>query len=111
MPEPVPDLQGFAARLANGPAFLILSRSADRDESSAAEYCWSGIYTTRTDAAVAAQFRTDSRTVRPAGRARPASAALARRLDQAARQGADYMRTGTVGDTVVGLFKRRSPGQ
>ncbi|MEU9888239.1 hypothetical protein [Sphaerisporangium sp. NPDC051011] len=67
MPEPMPDLQGFAARLANGPAFLILGRSADRDESPAAEYRWSGIYTTRTDAAVAAQFRTDWRTVMPVG--------------------------------------------
>ena len=35
---------------------------------------------------------------------------VADRLDQAARQGADYMRTGTAPDTVVDLFKRRSPG-
>ncbi|SFF59402.1 Site-specific recombinase XerC [Actinoplanes philippinensis] len=35
---------------------------------------------------------------------------VADRLDQAARQGADYMRTGAP-DTVVELFKRRSPGQ
>lgn len=67
MPEPMPDLQRFAARLANGPAFLILGRSANRGESPAAEYRWSGIYTTRTDAAVAAQFRTDWRTVMPVG--------------------------------------------
>jgi hypothetical protein len=67
MPEPMPDLHGFAARLANGPAFLLLGRATDCDESSAAEYSWSGIYTTRTDAAVAAQFRTNWRTVRPLG--------------------------------------------
>jgi integrase len=36
---------------------------------------------------------------------------VADRLDQAARQGADYMRTGTAPDAVVELFKRRSPGQ
>ncbi|MEV6527850.1 hypothetical protein AB0M43_38610 [Longispora sp. NPDC051575] len=67
MPEPVPDLQGFAARLANGPAFLIIGQSANRGESPAAEYRWGGIYTTRTDAAVAGQFRTNWRTVMPVG--------------------------------------------
>lgn len=65
MRELGPGLREFAARLANGPAFLLLGRSSTRDEGPAAGYRWSGIYTTRTDAAVAAQFRTDWRTVMP----------------------------------------------
>ena len=36
---------------------------------------------------------------------------VADRLDQAATRGADYMRTEGSPDTVVDLFKRRSPGQ
>jgi hypothetical protein len=36
---------------------------------------------------------------------------VADRLDQAARQDADYMRTGTSEETVVDLFKRRTPGR
>ncbi|WP_228542997.1 hypothetical protein [Micromonospora sp. S-DT3-3-22] len=67
MPKSMPALQGFAARLANGPAFLLLGRSASLNESPAVEYRWSGIYTTRTDPAVPAQFRTAWRTVMPLG--------------------------------------------
>lgn len=67
MPEQISNLQGFAARLANGPAFLLLGQSADRDEGATAQYRWNGVYTTRTDAAVAAQFRTDWRTIVPVG--------------------------------------------
>jgi hypothetical protein len=65
MPEQTPDLQGFAVRLASGPAFLLLGRAADRDESAATQYRWSGVYTTRTDGHVAARFRTDWRTTVP----------------------------------------------
>jgi integrase len=36
---------------------------------------------------------------------------VAERLDQAARHGADQMRTGTAPDTVIELFKRRTPGR
>jgi hypothetical protein len=67
MLEQAPDLQGFAARLANGPAFLILGRSPGCVENSAVHYRWSGIYTTRTDVTVAARFRADWRTVVPVG--------------------------------------------
>lgn len=55
MPEQAPDLEGFGVRLASGPAFLLVGRSADRHESAAAQYRWSGIYTTRTDSHVAAR--------------------------------------------------------
>ncbi|WP_440098811.1 P-loop NTPase [Streptosporangium sp. H16] len=67
MLEQVPDLQEFAARLAAGPAFLLLGQSADRDESIAAQYRWSGVYTTRADTAVAAWLRTEWRTIVPVG--------------------------------------------
>lgn len=67
MPEPVLDLQGFAARLANGPAFLLLGGSAEDGDGPAAEYRWSGVYTTRTDAATANRFRADWRTIVPVG--------------------------------------------
>ncbi|BAL85561.1 hypothetical protein AMIS_3410 [Actinoplanes missouriensis 431] len=36
---------------------------------------------------------------------------VADRLDQAATRGTDYMRTAGAPDTVVDLFKRRSPGR
>ncbi|MEV8440115.1 hypothetical protein AB0425_22280 [Actinosynnema sp. NPDC051121] len=64
---PGPDLQGFAARLANGPAFLLLGRSSEEPGKLAVQYRWSGVYTTRTDAAVAALFRADWRTVAAVG--------------------------------------------
>lgn len=70
MPNPPPDLRQFAARLAQGPAFLILGESHhlnDRGLSHGVFYRWSGVYTTRTDADAAAQFRTEWRTSTPSG--------------------------------------------
>lgn len=70
MPNPPPDLRQFAARLAQGPAFLILGESGnlnDRGLGHGVLYRWSGVYTTRTDADAAAQFRTEWRTSTPSG--------------------------------------------
>ncbi|MFC8923232.1 hypothetical protein [Cellulosimicrobium sp. NPDC057127] len=60
--------QQLAARLASGPAFLLLGSSADVSEKSAvAQYPWSGVYTTRSTRAAADLFRTDWRTVSSVG--------------------------------------------
>lgn len=67
MPEQVSHLRELAARLAAGPAFLIFGQSGTCEENSAAQYRWSGVYTTRTAADVAARFRADWRTVMPVG--------------------------------------------
>lgn len=64
---PGPDLQGFAARLTNGPAFLLLGCAQNGDGDQSALYRWSGVYTSRTDAAAASRFRAEWRTVRPLG--------------------------------------------
>ncbi len=67
MPETRPELQSFAARLASGPAFLLLGRSGADTAKYADGYRWSGVYTTRTDATVAARFRSEWRVTTPLG--------------------------------------------
>src|SRR5690606_22737555 len=60
--------QQLAARLASGPAFLLLGSSADVPEKTVvAKYPWSGVYTTRTTKTVADHFRTEWRTVTSVG--------------------------------------------
>lgn len=68
MPNPLSELRRFAARLAQGPAFLILGENLEPDSSGlSALYRWSGIYTSRIDADAAAQFRTEWRTSTSSG--------------------------------------------
>lgn len=68
MAEQSSSLRELAARLAQGPAFLILgSRSMSEPDSPSILYRWSGVYTSRTDDGVAAQFRTEWRTATSVG--------------------------------------------
>jgi hypothetical protein len=68
MHEQSPDLRTFAARLAGGPAFLILGSSATlAGDSSSALYRWSGVYTSNERKGVADQLRTEWRTVTSVG--------------------------------------------
>lgn len=62
------ELQKFAARLAQGPAFLILGENSKANsDSPMSQYSWSGIYTSQVDGTAAEQFRADWRTVLPEG--------------------------------------------
>jgi TolA-binding protein len=68
MHQQSPDLRGFAARLAGGPAFLILGGIAQLStDSPSATYRWSGVYTSKTTKAVADGLRTKWRTVSSVG--------------------------------------------
>jgi len=68
MRDQSPPSQGLAARLAAGPAFLVIGSNADlADESLIPTYRWSGVYTSRTDKAVADSLRSDWRTVTSVG--------------------------------------------
>lgn len=62
------ELQKFAARLAQGPAFLLLGKSSNHDfESPTSQYTWSGVYTSRVDRVDAEKFAADGRTVTSVG--------------------------------------------
>lgn len=68
MLNPQSDLRQFAARLAQGPAFLILGENQDAGRLGVGTlYRWSGVYTTRIDADTTACFRTEWRTATPSG--------------------------------------------
>jgi hypothetical protein len=68
MQEQVRDLQELAARLAQGPAFVILGEGAAESRlEPSSQYSWSGVYTSRLDKTVADQLRADWRTVTSTG--------------------------------------------
>lgn len=61
-------LREFAARLAQGPAFLLLgAESTVGVDSPTVLYRWNGVYTTRVDKAVTSAFGADWRTTVPVG--------------------------------------------
>lgn len=58
------ELQALAARLAGGPAFLIIGSGSNVDElASVAGYAWSGVYSSAVERYVADSLRTEWRTV------------------------------------------------
>lgn len=64
MGEYTVELEALAARLAGGPAFLIIGPGPDTDEiASVATYAWSGVYATGVEKTIADALRTDWRTV------------------------------------------------
>ena len=68
MQDHLPELQGFATRLAAGPSFLVLGSAAELlGDSLIPSYRWSGVYTAQTAKAVADNLRTDWRTVTSVG--------------------------------------------
>ena len=67
MPKSADDLRAFAARLAAGPAFLLLGRGEIDGGTPSVLYRWSGVYTTCVDDGVAEKFRTEWRTATSIG--------------------------------------------
>lgn len=68
MTNQVSDLQGFAARLAGGPAFLVFGSSYKSDSGSVVpEFQWSGVYTTETASDAGEPFRQEWRTISSVG--------------------------------------------